>query len=67
MCEYETDRTSLIHLIADLMKRLPVGQEITIPPDVARCLESFSTVHEGGIAIMVTPSSNKSSTAAITS
>jgi hypothetical protein len=30
-------------------------------------LESFSTVHEGGIAIMVTPSSNKSSTAAITS
>jgi hypothetical protein len=54
-------------LIADLMKRLPVGQEITIPPDVARCLEDYSTVNEGGIAIMITPSSNKNSSAAITS
>lgn len=67
MNEYESDRHSLIHLIADLMKRLPVGQEIVIPPDIARCLEDFSTVHDGGISIMITPSSASSSASAIVS
>lgn len=65
--DYESDRHSLIHLIADLMKRLPAGQEIVIPPDIARCLEDFRPVHEGGIAIMITPSSVGSSASAIVS
>lgn len=67
MSDYESDRHSLIHLIADLMKRLPAGQEIVIPPDIARCLEDFRPVHEGGIAIMITPSSVGSSASAIVS
>ena len=67
MRDYETDRVSLIHVIADLMKRLPVGQEVVIPPEVARSLEDFSSVHEGGIAIMITPSSAKNSTSAMAS
>lgn len=65
MRDYDSDRASLAHLIKDLMKRLPVGQEVVIPPDVARCLEEFSCVQEGGIAILVTPSSAKSSTSTL--
>lgn len=57
MQEYETDHASLIVLIGDLMKRLPVGEEIVVPPDVARCLEEFKNVKEGGIVISITPSS----------
>lgn len=64
MREYETDRSSLIHLIGDLMKQLPAGREVVIPPDVARCLEEFRSVPDGGIAITVTPSSSKGSTTA---
>lgn len=62
MREYETDRSSLIHLIGDLMKQLPAGREVVIPPDVARCLEEFRPEPDGGIAITVTPSSAKGST-----
>lgn len=63
MREYETDRASLVGLIGDLMKQLPVGKEVVVPPDVARCMEEFRNVQEGGIVISITPSSTaKSST-----
>lgn len=56
-CDYESDRSSLIQLVTELMKQLPAGQEMVIPPDLVRCLEEFSTIHqeEGGISIS-TPS-----------
>lgn len=55
--DFEADRTSLISLIADLMKRLPVGHEVVVPPDVVRCLEEYMPACDsGGISITVTGS-----------
>jgi len=38
-----------------MMKQLPIGQELVIPPDLVRCLEEFGAVpqQEGGISISI--------------
>ena len=48
--EVDTDRTALVHLVGNLMKRLPLGQEVVIPADLARCIQDF-TIEEEGISL----------------
>ncbi len=48
--EVDGDRTALIHLVTNLMKRLPLGQEVVIPADLARCIQDF-TIEEEGISL----------------